>query len=181
MSELCSLTVEELVTRMLNASPEEESIYCREIIRRFEPLLRSAWKKAAFTSDYKDYAQDVWVALVEVLPNLKSSSAFPGYLRKVAVGVAAQAVRKHLRDPMADLRDIEADLRDIENAIIPFDGELIRAIHIRYCLEMLTKREKNVMALSMEGLSIKEIAAELKISQIAVRVAMFRARRELRG
>lgn len=173
-TEIGSLTVEELVIKLRQAAPEDASTYILEIIGRFEPLLRRAWKHAAFKLEYQDFVQEVVFQLFRGLPGLRNSSAFPGYLRSIALRVATDSFRKQSVDPIANT-DV------VKDTIRAFDEELIRSIHIRYCLEMLQPGERAIIELGViDGLSVKEIAEKLQVNEVTVRVRKFRAFKKLR-
>lgn len=183
-TDLHSLTVEELVIKLRHTAQEDASTYVSEIIARFEPLLRKAWRDAAFRTEYKDFVQEVVFRFFRGLPGLRSGRSFPGYLRKIAVGVAVDSLRKQSIDPIARAEPLspedKAELRRAAETIKSFDEEILKSIHVRYCLEMLRPEERTVIELGViEGLSVKEIGDRLRINQATVRVMKFRALKKL--
>lgn len=173
-SDLQSLTVEELVAGLNERSGDEASDYFTELVRRFEPLLRHAWHRKAFSTEYRDYAQDVFLSLYRFLPQLRSPKAFPGYFRRIALSVAADHARKDTRE-----RGLAAP--EIEEEVGRFDESLVAPIFIRSYLEHLPHREKNVISLCyLKEQKIGDIARELGISYNAVNSIKTRGIKRLR-
>lgn len=168
------LPVEQLVTGLLAAPPEEASPYAAEIIRRFEPALRQAWHKGAFGLDFHDFVQDVFVRLFGNLRSLRNPKAFPGFLYQVARSVAVDHARRSRRVETEPL-DLLRDLGD------RFDERLLGGIFVRSYLEQLPPREREVAWMSfLEEWSAEDIALELGITPGAVRATKTRAARRLR-
>ena len=171
-------TVEELVDRLRDKgiTQAEANAYCTELIRRFEPLLRSAWKKGGFEVGYQDYAQDVFVQLFAHLDRLRAAKAFPGYLWRITRSVAANHARRQQRsiEPTA--------LKDIEPQVAAFEEEIHTKIFIRYHLEHLPPRERQVVELIfLGGVPVAEIAVGCSITPGAVRSAKARGLRKLKA
>jgi len=172
--EVQALTVEQLVSGLRDKSQDELSDYFAEIIRRFEPLLRRSWRRSAFSTEYPEYAQDVFLSLFRCLPYLRCAKAFPGYFRRVALSVAADHARKstqlHVRSAM-----------DVENLVSRVDESLFTAIFIRSYLEHLPTREKKVLnSLYLEGHEAGEIAKEMGLTVGAVHSIKARGIKRLR-
>lgn len=173
-SDLRLLTVEQLVKGLRDGPPQEVSDYFEELASRFEPLLRRSWRHGAFSSEYAEYVQDVFLILFRRLPELRSPKAFPGYFRKVALSVAVAHARKSkVLLPQAN--------EDIEDAVDRMDEALFTAIFVRSYLEHLPSSEKVVLTLKyIEGLRVNEIAREMKQTPQAVRSIKARGLRRLR-
>lgn len=173
-SELQALTVEQLVSGLSEKSRDEASDYFAELVRRFEPLLRHAWHRGAFSTEYGEYAQDVFVSLFRFLPHLRSPKAFPGYFRRIALSVAADHARK-------DTRLQEREASEVEDKVGGLDESLFMPIFIRSYLEHLPHREKNVIALCyLEEQNIGDIAREMGLTYNAVNSIKTRGIKRLR-
>lgn len=178
-SELQSLTIEQLVSefkeKRRNGAPDyETSDYFAELVRRFEPLLRRAWHRGAFSTEYREYAQDVFLSLFRSLPHLRSPESFPGYFRRIALSVAADHARKNTR-----LREEPAPA--IENAVGRLDESLFTPIFIRSYLEHLPHREKSVISLCyLEDKNIGDVARDLGLTYSAVNSIKARGIKRLR-
>jgi RNA polymerase sigma-70 factor (ECF subfamily) len=170
---LSSLTTEELILRLKEVGAER-SLYCQEIILRFEPLLRRAWQREA-SSEYQDFVQDVFVRLFAGLPQLRDPKAFPGYFRSVAHSVASHRWKK------ANARPTRSE-EEVERLVKGTDESLITRIFIRSYLERLPTREREVITLAfLEDLSPKDIAALLGVEEGAIRATKSRALKRLRA
>lgn len=172
------LTIEQLV-RGLKEAPDksEASAYCEELIRRFEPLLRRAWRRVGAPDEYRDFVHDVFLRVFKNLPGLASPKAFPSYLRHTVLSVVVERVRKERRQ--APLTDIEG--LDEVNLITAVDNDINTRILVRSYLELLPPQEGTVLALEfLEGWETSRIAKELDLKPGAVRTAKSRALRKLR-
>lgn len=172
--EIQALTVKQLVSGLHERSRDEMSDYFTEIIRRFEPLLRRSWRRWAFSTEYPEYAQDVFLSLFRYLPYLRSPEAFPGYFRRVALSVAADHARKSTQLHMWNGAELE-------NVVSKVDESLFTPIFIRSYLEHLPARERKVLtSLYLEGHEIREIAKEMELTTAAVQAIKARGIKRLR-
>lgn len=173
-SEVQHLTVEQLVDRLREGSLSDTSIYCEELIRRFEPLLRQAWRRGSAGQEYRDFLQDVFLRLFGGLPHLRDTKAFPGYFLKVALSVASDYLRRQ-RHRWAN------EAPDKKDLVFSFDERIITGIYVRSYLEHLSDKEKTILNLEfLEGYSARETALSLGITPGAVRVLKSRALKKLR-
>ncbi|HVG09854.1 MAG TPA: sigma-70 family RNA polymerase sigma factor [Thermoanaerobaculia bacterium] len=168
------LPVEHLVAGLLRAGPQEASTYAAEIIQRFEPALRHAWRQGAFDLEYQDFVQDVFVRLFGSLRSLRNPKAFPGFLYQVARSVAASHARRSTGSKPEPL-DLALGLPD------RFDERLLAGIFVRSYLEELPPREQEVAKMAfLEERTSEDIALELKLTPGAVRATKARAASRLR-
>jgi|ERR1700688_548960 len=172
--ELQGLKLEELLAR-LEASDGLAATPCvNELVRRFEPLLLSGWKRMALDLAYEDFAQEVFLRLFSSLHRLRNRKAFPGYLRRIVIGVAMDQARQ---ERIARFED-EQEPSEVASNV---DRCLLGALYVRSYLEHLPDREADVLALTfLEGLSAADIAQRLNLAVSSVRVAKFRGIRHLR-
>jgi RNA polymerase sigma factor (sigma-70 family) len=178
-TDLKALTPAKLVALLEESSPEESSPYCVEIIRRFEPLLRFAWRKTASFLEYEDFVQDVFVKLFSYLPNLKDPKAFPGYFQQIALSVAYDHIEKYKHDPTLFAEN--PDATKVQNFTVSIKEALDAAIFLHSYLERLHPKEEAIFSLEyFQGSSLKEIAALLQMKPGAVRAIKYRAMSKLR-
>ena len=145
-----------------------------EILRRFHPLLRKYWRWHKL-GDYEDFLQEVMVRLFTALPHLRDPDAFPGLLRRIVIGVSADALRGR-RPQEEDISDIDTDQLAGE-----FDETLATPVVVRSYLELLPPREQEVLYLTyFEDLDSQEVSARLGLSSGAVRMTKSRAISRLR-
>ena len=169
-----SLTVADLIIRLRTSSSPEASLYCEELIRRFEPLLRGTWHRLVDKTEYQDFVQDVFTQLFSNLPALKDPHAFPGYFRQIVLTVAINERRKN-----AVHKDVALD--ELTELATHVDREILTKVFIRSYLERLPLREQTVILLDFfQGYSLKEIAVQLGLSDANVRVIKHRALKSLR-
>ncbi|HEY4642447.1 MAG TPA: sigma-70 family RNA polymerase sigma factor [Thermoanaerobaculia bacterium] len=171
--ELRHVPIADLVGRLQSASsPEDSSPYFAEIIRRFEPLLRKAWRRVPWI-DYADFAQDAFMRLFRSLPRLKVPAAFPGFFHAIMLSVVADLWRhRSEEEPLSD--SLAEILAAVEEAT---QSELV----LRSYAELLDEPERTIVLLDLiEGCSSEEIAARLGWTAGGVRSAKSRALRQLR-
>lgn len=175
-SDLGSLPTEQLVLHLREASQQDASIYCEEIIRRFEPLLRKAWRGATINVDYQDYLQEVLLKLFGSLVHLKNPKAFPGYFRRVVLSVIVDYSRRQ----RSGIHVLTLD--EVDEVVDRVDEQILTEIFVRSYIEHLSPREREVIILgSIQEEPVNEIAKKLKISPGAVRATKARAIKRLRG
>jgi len=169
-----AMPVEQLVCELRGASPENSSIFFEEIVRRFEPLIRKAWRRSAHLSEYDDFAQDAFVRLFRGLPGLQNPKAFPGYFRSIVISVLLDNLR---RGPWPFTDDIKATEQVTESV----DKQILTGIFVRSYLEHLPPREKEVISLEYLGdYPTADIAIKLGLKPGAVRTVKARALKRLR-
>lgn len=172
-SELAALPVAELAAELAAAPPGGGSVYAEEIIRRFEPLLRHAWRRGGFAVEYGDFVQQVFTELFAGLPKLRQPGAFPGYLRRVALSVAARFARRSSREPTSS--------GEPAPTLEALGADLFARAAIRSVLERLPARERQVVeGLFLEGRSPAELASRLGLDAGSVRMTKSRAIKRLR-
>jgi RNA polymerase sigma-70 factor (ECF subfamily) len=175
--DVTSLTLEEVVQRLRVAPEEETSVYCLEVIRRFEPLLRKHWYRRSYSDDYQDFVHDVFLRLFRGLHNLNEPKALPGYLLKVIFSVRASYTRTGTKraDSKERLEDVKA-----ERIASRADEELLSEIFVRSYLEHLEDKEREVVKLTvLDGYTSGETGKRLGLKADNVRVIKSRALRKL--
>lgn len=157
----------------------EVSAAFREVIRRFEPLLRDVWKRSAFDVEYEDFRQEVFLRLLRFIEKLTDPKSFPGYFRRIVLSVAADQGRKKQTLPEAE----ELDEDELPPELIArIDRVLVSGLSIRSYLEHLPPREREVVRLTIDlDLRPSEMSEVLGISPSAVRATKNRAIKRLRS
>jgi RNA polymerase sigma-70 factor (ECF subfamily) len=172
---LADASIENLVEGLRTSSPEEAGPYCEEIIRRFEPLLRKAWRHVPATTEYRDFVQDVFVRLFGNLPRLENPRAFPGYFQRIVQTTASAAIRA--KAPQMESIDEAA----IERVVSRVDQEILAAVFLQSYLHLLPPREGEVLRLEwVDGLSPAEIMKKLGLSRGGISAAKSRGINKLR-
>ena len=172
---LAGASIEDLIVGLKAASQEGAGPYCEEIIVRFEPLLRKAWRHVPGTIEYRDFVQDVFVRLFGSLSRLKDPRAFPGYFQRIVQSTVATALRK--KEPASDPID-EALSRRISSRV---DEDILAAVFLQSYLHLLPPRERSVLQLEwVEGIGPEEIMAKLGLTRGGISSAKSRGISKLR-
>ena len=127
-------------------------------------------------TDAEGIVQDVFVKIWESRENIDTYSSFDSYLFTIAYNNTMSLLRKRVSE--RKYLDHLSSVQQISNS-----NDIIEEIHfnevknnIQKVIEQLTPRQKEVFELSREeGLSYKEIAQKLKISQNTVEIHMSKA------
>ena len=173
---LASVPLEDLLGVLTAAERNEvESAHViREIARRFQPLVRKFWRKTGGTVEYPEFLQEVFVRLFGSISGLRDAKAFPGFLRRIVIGVAADYWRRRKQEGEAYGPDVE----ELQQA---FDADLVTSLAIRTVLERLPEHERVVIRLCvLEDQGSAEVGRLLGISAGAVRVTKSRGFKRLR-
>jgi RNA polymerase sigma factor (sigma-70 family) len=169
-------SIEDLVGGLRDASREAADPYCRELIRRFEPLLRKAARHLPRHVEYQDFVQDVFVRLFGGLPNLRDARAFPGYFQRIVQSTVATALRTS-PPHTTPLEEVVS-----EALATRLDHEILAAVFLQSYLHLLSPRERSVLQMEwVDGLGPTEIAAKLGISRGGLSAAKSRAISRLQG
>lgn len=169
---MLQLSVFELARQLRDGDPATASPYCEEMLRRFEPLFRKAWRPLAGKMEYQDFVHDSLLRLLISLPHLKDLDAFPGYLRRIVLSVAADALRREASS--IAYNEYRAMIRAVDETI---QSDLI----VRSYLDRIPPRERDILRLDLlEGMDVKEIGKVLGLSQAAVRSMKSRGIKRLR-
>ena len=119
----------------------------------------------------EDIAQDTFLRAHERIDQLRQPAAFPGWVRRIAVNLATDELR---RGSFAELSDDETDPRPGPDSMVETMDALER---FRVQLDALPPAQRAVVVLrDVEGFSIRETAEQLGISQAAVKMRLSRAR-----
>ena len=140
-------------------------------------------------SDAADATQEVYVRVVRSVLGFRAESAFGTWLHRIAVNVCATALRKRgdnrARGQVAgatpfaapDSPDLLASVDDTEANVADRD----HARRVAKALATLPEETRQVVVLrDVQGLSTKEAAELLGISEAAVKVRLHRAHAKLR-
>ncbi len=172
---LAEASIEHLVEGLRTSSREEAGPYCEEIIRRFEPLLRKAWRHVPATTEYRDFVQDVFVRLFGNLSRLEDPRAFPGYFQRIVQTTASSAIRAKA-PPMESI-----DEAAVERIVSRVDQEILAAVFLQSYLHLLPPREGEVLRLEwIDGLGPAEIMKTLGLSRGGTSAAKSRGINKLR-
>ena len=171
-------------------------------VQRGEPAAMDALIRATYTdvyalcrrllsdpSDAADATQEVYVRVVRSVLAFRAQSSFGTWLHRITVNVCATALRRRgdvrargqAAGPIAfavpDGTDLLASADDTEGRVADLD----QARRVAAALEHLPEDSRAVVVLrDVQGLSTKETADVLGISESAVKVRLHRAHARLR-
>ena len=163
--------------------------------KAFEPLVKRYSPRVfrivhRFFSDRlvtEDIAQEVFLKAYTSLSAYRQESPFENWLSKIAVNMCYQHLRTQRRDRISFETDFTGQdislLQGIADGTI-WSGTEDSAKRLMFrnlidkIMQHLSAKEKVVLILSeVEGMSTQEIAAQMEISSINVKVIKFRARK----
>lgn len=147
------------------------------LIRRWSASLhRYAFKLAGEAERANDLVQDVWLAVLRGLPNLRDAAQFRPWLFGIAHRTFMERLRGRYAMPVDDGVDLEAVAADPAD-----DDRELRERALVSGLEQLPLIEREVLTLFyLEALSLADIASALRIPAGTVKSRLFRARTLLR-
>jgi RNA polymerase sigma-70 factor, ECF subfamily len=160
------------------------------LVERYSPqIYRAALKILGDPQDAEDVLQETFIKALRALPSFEGRSSLSTWLYRIAVNEALMLVRKRKPDTVS----IDTDKEDSEGQAEPVEivdwcclpeGDLMSA-ETRQALDLaarqLTPALRAVFVLrDIEGLSVRETAEALGITEVAVKTRLLRARLKLR-
>lgn len=133
--------------------------------------------------DADDVVQDTYVRAFRSLRKFRGDARFSTWLHRITANSASTFMGRRQRDSRHDDIDSVIDLADHREANDPEFVLQNGAVgqRLRRALDNLPERLRNVVVLrDLHGMSHREIAAELQISEAAAKVRLHRARARLR-
>jgi RNA polymerase sigma-70 factor (ECF subfamily) len=161
-----------LISRLGRGDPEA----LREVYERYaDDVYRIALRLTGSSADAYDVTHDVFLGLPEAMQRYDPERDFPSWLRGVAVRTAQMSIRTVGRRREVELSAL-AGL-----AVGSRRDALVNRLTLERALDQLSPTLRSVVVLrELEGLSYKEIADLLGITESAAAVRLHRARRQLR-
>jgi RNA polymerase sigma-70 factor (ECF subfamily) len=140
--------------------------------------------------DAADLTQDVFVRVYNSLHSLRTGDALLGWLRTVAVNITRDHFRKKGRTLRTDSLDSKVQLEDgeVEREIEDWSGNPERLLDrkdlqeaVQRAMNSLSDEHRVAVAMHhIEGMDVKDMAAQLKVPVGTVKSRLARAREELK-
>ncbi len=178
---------EEISLEALKAGSRSE--FARLVERYSGQVYRLALKILNDPQDAEDVLQETFIKALRGLSSFEGRSSLSTWLYRIAVNEALMAVRK--RKP--DVVQMDAEKDDGEGQSEPVEivdwcclpeGELMSTESRQFldqAVQQLTPALRTVFVLrDVEGLSVKETAETLSITEVTVKTRLLRARLKLR-
>jgi RNA polymerase sigma-70 factor (ECF subfamily) len=186
-------------TNTAHDAPQEPSIEALKagdrsafalLVEQHSPqIYRLALKILNDEQDAEDVLQETFIKALRALPSFEGRSSLSTWLYRIAVNEALMMVRKRRPDAVSidkEQEGAEGDMEPVE--IVDFcclpESDLLSAearVFLDQAVEKLSPALRAVFALrDIEGLSVRETAEALGISEVAVKTRLLRARLKLR-
>lgn len=150
-----------------------------------DKIYRFSYARCSSSFEAEDLCSEIILAVISAVKRQETIGNFYAFVWKIAHRVYADYCEKRSRDRRTvRLEDTELSLAARENEIETFieetaDAESVRKIFSE--IAFLSKAYRDVMVMYyIDELSIKDIAAELKISETTVKQRLFSARNTIR-
>ncbi len=167
----------------------DRAAFARLVETHSTRIYRLALKIQGDPQDAEDVLQDTFVKALRALPSFEGRSSLSTWLYRIAVNEALMMVRKR----RADVVSIDEEKEDQEGEAEPVEiidwcclpeGDLMSAEARRFldtAVQRLSPALRAVFVLrDIEGLSVKETAETLGLTEATVKTRLLRARLKLR-
>lgn len=126
--------------------------------------------------DYNDMSQEILLQLWRSFDTYKGDAKFSTWMYQVAINTAVTFIRKSKRNiPLTPLNDIAFQIPDTSSVEEENKLKLLQNL-----LNMLSKVDKAIVLLYLEGLKYEEIAESIGITKTNVSVRLVRIKRSLK-
>lgn len=160
------------------------------LVERYSPkIYRLALKILNDPQDAEDILQETFIKALRALPTFEGRSSLSTWLYRIAVNEALMLVRKRKPNFVSidmEREDAEGDVEPVEIVdwcCLP-EGDLMSAesrTFLDLAIQRLTPALRAVFILrDVEGLSVRETAEALGLTEVAVKTRLLRARLKLR-
>jgi len=143
-------------------------------------MMNLAFRMTGNRAAAEEICQEAMIKVFKYLPRFQAGRNFRSWLFKITANTAFDFLRRAQREKSiisAQRETAELSMPSAEKSHL--DREIAR--RVQACLDYLTPKERMVFLLrDMEGFSVKETAALLRTSSMAVRTHLSRARGKIR-
>lgn len=155
----------------------------RRIFGLIHQIIRSS-------KDVEDIAQEVFIKLYFSLSQFRMDASFEAWIYRIAVNQCYDFLRKekrHAQVYMSELSEEEAfHFESLESTTQPISVDVEKSLETKQVAErllaLLHPRDRMLLVLKeVEQLSVEELADIFKTSPSAIKLRLFRARRQLQA
>ena len=168
---------------------KDKAVFAQLLDQNSEKIYRLALKMVGNVQDAEDVLQETFIKAFKNIQRFEGRSKLSTWLYRIAVNESLMMLRKrrnHLTEIDAEIEKDTGDLiprQIIDWCCLP-EKELMSSEarqHIRAAVKQLSEANRATFLLrDVEGLSTRETAEVLDISESAVKVRLMRARMQLR-
>lgn len=167
----------------------DRTAFAHLVARYSDQIYRTALKILGNAQDAEDVLQETFIKAMRALPSFEGRSSLSTWLYRIAVNEALMLVRKRKPDAvsidgMNEGAEGQAEPVEIVDWCCLPEGDLLSAESrqaLDRAISQLTPALRTVFVLrDIEGLSVRETAETLNISEVAVKTRLLRARLKLR-
>lgn len=192
-------------TQLSNTSPEADLVAAarlgtnealrelavRELVRRFNPrLFRVARGIVESDAKAEEVVQEAYLTAFSKIEQFRGDAAFSTWITRITINAARMSLRR--THPEESYDTVTDDTAETHNVLSFPSGEVERPEAALGRAQMRILMERAVAALpsdmrlpflmyEVEGISVRNIAADLSLNPITVKTRLFRARRRLRA
>jgi len=160
-----------------------------ELVERLRPVVSKIVRgRVTSRSDEQDLTQAVFLNVFSSLETYSGKVPLEHWASRVAVNVCLSQFRHESRRPelrRADLTEEQDKLLDsLANSEADFlpDQRLVAKDLVAILMQQLTGKERLILTLLyLDGLTLSEVAKKTGISNLALRLVAFRARRKMQS
>lgn len=137
-------------------------------LKYMDQIYRMAFFMLSNTHDAEDAVQETYVRMLVKKPKFADEEHGKAWLLRVCINICKNQIRFWKRHPQYELEEI------------PIKIDSFKELELLHEISRLRGKSKEVLILfAVEGYSIKEISAMLKISESAIKKRLQRGREEL--
>ncbi|GCE47500.1 RNA polymerase sigma-70 factor (ECF subfamily) [Thermosporothrix hazakensis] len=176
-----NLSDEELVSRCQRELPDSTQSF-EMLVQRYKPrIYLLVYRLVRNVEEAEDVTQEVFIKLYYHLHSLDQQGAFTGWMYRVAMNAALDALKRCKRDPHPETEGESVNALDQRAASIPEPDEQVISAELRSCIQHVLSQLKREQARALilrdvEGLEYKEVARLLGTSLSAAKMRVHRAR-----
>ncbi|WP_158975089.1 RNA polymerase sigma factor [Cellulophaga sp. L1A9] len=122
-----------------------------------------------------DFAQEVFIKVWEHLPSFRNDASISTWIYRITVNTCLVSLRKKRSIPLSKIMSTD-EVRTPENETHNTENNFKALYH---CIDLLSKDNKSIILLELEGIPQKEIASIMGISHEAIRIRVHRIKNEL--